>query len=170
MLHGDLERMIAEYSPLVFHVAFTIVRDRGLAEDVVQETMIKAWRSKDSFRGESSARTWLVKICRNTAIDSLRRQRRVPATVGELPDSADASASADTERIAQGRDEVSRLAGALDSLDELSRTVILLREVEAMSYQEISEVMDVPVSTVKTRLLRARRRLVDSMQTAMDGT
>lgn len=156
--------MITEYSPLVYHVALGILHDPGLAEDVVQETMIKAWRNLDQFRGDASIKTWLVQIGRNSAIDSLRRRRDQVTSAGDVPDSPDPAALVDTERLAQGRDSVSTLARALRSLDELSRTIVVLREVDAMSYQEIADSLEVSVATVKTRLLRARRTLQDTLR------
>lgn len=164
-MDSHLEHMISEYSSLIYHVAYNIVHDSGLAEDVVQETIIKVWRNQNDFRGDSSVKTWLVRIARNTAIDSLRRRREQPTRQGTVPDTADNSAEADTERVAQGRMALSGLAGALAELDELSRTIIVLREVNAMSYSEIAEALEIPESTVKTRLMRARRTLQESLRT-----
>lgn len=164
-LDVDLEHMIAEYSSLIYHVAYNIVHDVGLAEDVVQETIIKVWRNQRHFRGDSSLKTWLVRIARNTAIDSVRRRREQPTRQGMLPDSTDDSAEGDIERVTQGRMAMSGLARALARLDELSRTIVVLREVNAMSYGEIAEALEIPESTVKTRLMRARRALQESLRT-----
>ncbi|MCB1256996.1 MAG: sigma-70 family RNA polymerase sigma factor [Microthrixaceae bacterium] len=164
LVDHELELMIAEFSPLVYHVAFGILHDPGLAEDAVQETMIKAWRHRSEFRGDSSFKTWIVRIGRNTAIDSLRRRRDHITSAGEVPETADQNANSDIERLAEGRDDMVELARALETLDELSRTIIVLREVDSMSYQEIAEALEVPVSTVKTRLLRARRTLQEMLE------
>lgn len=163
-LDTDLEHLITEYSSLIYHVAFNIVGDSALAEDVVQETIIKAWRNQDAFRGDSSVKTWLVRIARNTAIDDLRRRRERPTRAGVVPDTVDDTAGADTERVAQGRVAMSNLANALDQLDELSRTIVVLREINAMTYAEISDALEIPEPTVKTRLMRARRALQESLR------
>lgn len=126
--------------------------------------MIKAWRHHEDFRGDSSVKTWLVRIGRNSAIDALRRRRDLVTGAGAVPETADTSASTDIERVTEGRDAVTGLSAALDRLDELSRTMVVLREVDAMSYQEIADALEVPVSTVKTRLLRARRSLQAMLQ------
>lgn len=160
----DLEHMIDEYSSLIFHVAFNIVHDAALAEDVMQDTIIKAWRNQSQFRGDSSVKTWLVRIARNSAIDVLRRQREQPTRRGEVPDAIDDSAENDTERVAQGRFAMSDLAKALAELDELSRTIVILREVNAMSYSDIAEALEIAEPTVKTRLMRARRSLQESLR------
>lgn len=151
------------YAPLIFHVAFSILHDRGLAEDVVQETMIKAWRHREEFRGDSSLKTWLIRIGRNTAIDALRRRRDQFTADGTVPETADRSAVADVERLSEGRADLAELGSALGELDELSRTIVILREIDSLSYQEIADALEVPVSTVKTRLLRARRTLQETL-------
>lgn len=163
-LDTDLERMINDYSSLIYQVAFNILDDSALAEDVVQETIIKAWRNQASFRGDSSVKTWLVRIARNTAIDALRRRRERPTHKGVLPETVDESADGDTERVAQGRVAMSDLGRALAELDELSRTIVVLREVNAMSYTEIAEALEIAEPTVKTRLMRARRALQESLR------
>ena len=132
------------------------MRDPSLADDVVQETMIKAWKGLDGFRGDASTRTWVLRIAHNTAIDSLRRRRDRAVAPSELPEVED---PADPGMRAEGLDRLASVGKALAALDETSRSIVILREVEAMSYQEIAEALDVPVPTVKTRLLRARRVL-----------
>lgn len=159
----ELERLVVAYAPLIFHVAFSILHDRGLAEDVVQETMIKAWRHREEFRGDSSLKTWLIRIGRNTAIDALRRRRDQFTADGTVPETADRSAVADVERLSEGRADLAELGSALGELDELSRTIVILREIDSLSYQEIADALEVPVSTVKTRLLRARRTLQETL-------
>lgn len=162
-LDRSLAALIDDHSTVVFHVAYGILHDRGLAEDVVQETMIKAWEASDSFRGDSSTRTWITRIAHNTAIDALRRRRDQITSEGDLPEMGTLAPGNDTENRAEGRADLELLAVALQDLDELSRTIVILREVDSMSYQQIAETLDLPVPTVKTRLLRARR----SLQTAV---
>lgn len=143
----------------MYHVAFGVLRDRGLAEDVVQETMIKAWRSMGQFRGDASMRTWVLRIAHNTAVDALRRRRERAVPPEDLQRDGDATTMDDPARRYAGREDVGVLRDALASLDELSRTIVVLREIEGLTYQEIAGTLEVPVATVKTRLLRARRAL-----------
>ncbi|MGB3411373.1 MAG: RNA polymerase sigma factor [Microthrixaceae bacterium] len=163
-LDRSLSQLIDDHSAVVFHIAYGILHDRGLAEDVVQETMIKAWEASESFRGESSTRTWITRIAHNTAIDALRRRRDQITSGGELPEAGSLAPGDETENRAEGRADLELLAKALRNLDELSRTIVILREVDAMSYQQIAETLDLPVPTVKTRLLRARRSLQASVR------
>ncbi len=155
-LDRKLVDLIDEHSDAVFRLAFGILHDRQLAEDVVQETMMRTWRALERFRGDASERTWILRIAHNTAIDSLRRRRDRAVAPSELPEVED---PADPGMRAEGLDRLASVGKALAALDETSRSIVILREVEAMSYQEIAEALDVPVPTVKTRLLRARRML-----------
>lgn len=159
LLDRQLGALIDEHAPAVYRVAFGVLRDRGLAEDVVQETMLKAWKSLDGFRGDASMRTWVLRIAHNTAIDALRRRREHTMAPDDLPESRTASSADDPARRVMGREDVDVLRDALAHLDELSRSIVVLREVEGLSYQDIADTLDVPVATVKTRLLRARRAL-----------
>ena len=159
MLDRQLRDLIEDHAAAVYHVAYGVLHDRGLAEDVVQETMIKAWENQDSFRGDSSVRTWVLRIAHNSAIDALRRRRDQATAPEDLPDAPGGGADTDPARRAAGREDLEQLRDALGGLDELSRSIVVLREVEGMSYQQIAEALDLPIATVKTRLLRARRVL-----------
>ncbi len=158
-LDRQLRELIDEHAGAVYQLAYGILRDPGLAEDAVQETMIKAWRSLDSFRGDSSLRTWVLRIAHNTAIDALRRRRDATFAPEDLPDGALMSDAADPAERASGRADLATLRGALSELDDLSRSIVVLREVEDLSYQQIAEALDISTALVKTRLLRARRTL-----------
>ena len=159
VLDRQLRELIEEHADAVYRVAYGVLHDRGLAEDVVQETMIKAWEASDSFRGDSSLRTWVLRIAHNSAIDALRRRRDQATAPEDLPETSEGDPDGDPARRAAGRADLEQLATAMGRLDELSRSVVVLREVEGMSYQQIADAVDVPVATVKTRLLRARRVL-----------
>ena len=164
VLDRQLRVLIDEHAAAVYHVAYGVLRDRGLAEDAVQETMIKAWRGLPEFRGDSSTRTWILRIAHNTAIDSLRRRRDRSTAPEDLPDQAGPASIDDPASRVSGRDDLGRLKAALEDLDETSRTIVVLREVEGLSYQQISDTLGISLGTVKTRLLRARRTLQDSVK------
>jgi len=132
------------------------VQDSALAEDVTQETIIKAWRNLDSYRGDASLRRWVLRIAHNTAVSTLRRIRDTAIDPTELPER---SVGITTERRVEGFAGVEALSDALAELDDLTRSSVVVREVEGLSYSEIAELLEVPMPTVKTRLLRARRTL-----------
>ncbi len=161
-----LERLVADHGDAVWRLARSIVRDSSLADDVVQETMVKAWRAMSDpdaspFEGGVVPRPWLMKVARNTAISLLRTRRDDPTEPEDLLGVAAGGAStgvAATDRVA-----VEHLWRALAELDETSRSVVVMRELSGMSYEEIAEVLEVPLPTVKTRLFRARRLLQTSL-------
>lgn len=150
-----LRALIGEHSTAVYRVALGIVRDPALAEDVTQETIISAWQALASHRGDASERSWILRIAHNSAVSTLRRIRDEATDPRLLPDRA----VPDAEVHAAGRSDLAMLRSGLDSLDDLSRSIVILRDVENMSYAQIADALAVPISTVKTRLLRARREL-----------
>ncbi len=152
----DLAALIEQHAEAVFRVANGILRNPSLAEDAVQETMIKAWQSLPRFRGDASLRSWVLAIAHNTSISMLRRRRERVMDPLDLPDRP---GGIDPARTSTALADLAVLKEALGRLDELSRSVVVLREVEGLSYQEIADALGVPVPTVKTRLLRARRAL-----------
>lgn len=162
-LDRQLGALVEEHSQAVYQLAYGILHDRGLAEDVVQETMIKAWRSLGGFRGDSSVRTWVLRIAHHTAIDVLRRRRDAAVAPADLPETEGAR-SDDPQARAAARAQVVALREALGTLDDTSRSVVLLREVEGLSYQQIADTLELSVPVVKTRLLRARRRLQQAVE------
>lgn len=152
-----MQAMIGEHSAAMFRVAKSIVRDSALAEDVVQDSLLKAWQAASRFRGDSSMRSWILRITQNTAISMLRKRRedfRDPVHMPELPDPV-----GQPDRQAAGRAMVHDLWIALGDLDQTSRTIVVLRELEGLTYEEISDVLDLPLPTIKTRLFRSRRAL-----------
>jgi RNA polymerase sigma-70 factor, ECF subfamily len=156
-LGGDqLEAIVIEHSAAVYRLARSVVRDDALADDVTQETFIKVWKHLDDFRGDSSLRSWVLRIAHNTAVSTLRTIKDSATDPSKLPEADDPIA---TTRVVEGRIATHDLRAALDQLDDLTREIVVLREIEGMSYEEISETLGVPIPTVKTRLLRARRRL-----------
>lgn len=154
---------MVDHSDAVFRLAFSVVRDRSLAEDVTQETMMKAWLALPSFRGDASLRSWIMRIAHNHAISTLRARRFIVTDPTELPE-APFVAERSTERRVEGSAAVDEFVKALDLLDDLSRSIVVLRELEGMSYDEISRVLDVPLPTIKTRLLRSRRFLGNALK------
>ena len=160
------ESVLAELLELhvdsMYRLARSIVREATLAEDVVQESLIRAWQAAASFRGDASMRSWALRITHNTAISMLRKRREELRDPALLPDTVDVQSGLD--RRVQGRLMLDDLWQALDTLDPLSRTITVLREVEGMTYEEISATLEVALPTVKTRLFRARRQLAGTLE------
>jgi RNA polymerase sigma-70 factor (ECF subfamily) len=151
---GDLVRL---HYPGVVRVVFRLCGDARLAEDMAQEAFLRAWINLSSFRPQSSIRNWFYRIAVNAALDVLRR--RPEETLEDeatqmLPDQRASPEAAMIEK--EGMTQVQQ---AIHSLPEAARSVLILREYGELSYQEIANVLDVPVGTVMSRLNYARNRL-----------
>jgi len=157
----ELSRLVGDHSEAIYRVALSIVRDAALAEDVTQDTLIKAWQALSMFRGETSLRSWVLRIAHNSAISTLRQRRDVLKDPADLPEVVSRDS---VERRVQQRAALSQFETALNELDELSRSIVVLRELEHLSYEDIAETLGVPLPTVKTRLLRARRSLAMALE------
>jgi len=151
------ERVVLVHLDSAYTLARYLLRDEHDAQDVVQDAALRALRHFAGFRG-GDARAWLLTIVRNCCYSFQRKQRRQPRTVplDEAP-TAVAVESADAATVQAG--EQARIQRAVAALPPEFREVIVLREIEAMSYADISAITAVPVGTVMSRLSRARKRL-----------
>ena len=173
---GDMramEALMRLHNRTLFRTARAILRDDAEAEDAVQEAYLKAYRSLDTFRGESRLSTWLVRIAANEALMRLRRRARLAAVV---PMDASVEAVAE-EQIAQEpgpereaqRGELRRLLEKrIDALPDGYRAVFVLRALEELSVEETAEALDIPHATVRTRYFRARGLLRESLARDID--
>ncbi len=151
------------------------VRDRREVEDVTQEALIKAYRAIGGFRGESAFYTWLYRIAVNTAKNYLESQgRRPPGSDveiegAELIDSGEGLRDQATPERQMLTDEIaSTVSRVLEHLPADLRTAITLREIEGMSYEEIAEVMDCPIGTVRSRIFRAREAIDQELRPLLE--
>lgn len=170
-----LERLLAHARPRLFAVALRMVRDRDDAEDVVQEALLKVCRHLTRFEGRSAFSTWLHRIVVNAALDRLRRQQSRSERVPDADDQ-DASAAPATppaaieeetpERLVERAEVGAAVQGALARLSPAHQQVLVLREFDGESYQEIAVAAQCPVGTIMSRLHHARRRLADQLAPA----
>lgn len=165
-LAGDMsafERLVERYRDLVVRVAARIV-GREEAEDVAQDSLLRAFHRLDKFRHEAPFRSWLLRIVHNTALNHLAR--RVPTPVEEVPEVEEGMTSSERSpaRNLEERERRDRLAVKLTQLRPQHRSVLVLRDVEGLSYEEISAVTEMPLGSVKGRLHRARAELVDILR------
>lgn len=159
--------LLLRYQRPVLSLIRRLVRNSAQAEDLAQEVFLKAFRALESFDQRRKFSSWLFKIAHNTAIDQLRRKEVVtvpletpdrdqPDLVAILPDSGAETPAGRAER----RDLATAIEGAVASLKPLYREVVILRYQEGLAYEEIAEVTDLPLGTVKTHLFRARKAMV----------
>jgi RNA polymerase sigma-70 factor (ECF subfamily) len=147
----------------LYRVALRLSGNAADADDLVQETMLKAYRAWDQYQRGTNAKGWLLTILRHAFINEYRRRTRRPATVDLDAIEPFAVFQDVQEDDPQGRffdqivdDEVLR---AIDGLPEQFREAVVLSDVEGMSYEEVARILDAPIGTVKSRLFRARRML-----------
>jgi len=162
--------LIRRYQRPVFSLVFRMVRNRELAEDLTQETFVKVLNAIDSYRPEYKFSSWIFKIANNASIDHLRRRSLDTLSLDGSPHAETAEAiEATTLQISDSAesplDEVanrelgSRIEIAIQQLRPEYRNCILLRHVEGRPYEEIAEILDLPLGTVKTYIHRARNEL-----------
>ena len=165
---ANFEQDAMQFAPQLYSAALRMTRNPADAEDVVQETFLKAYRAYDSFQEGTNLKAWLYRILTNTYINRYRKKTRRPSEVelGELEDlylfkrlgeQSGASESAEEEVLEQFVD--TDVIQALESLPENFRMPVLLADVEGFAYKEIAEMLDIPIGTVMSRLHRGRKAL-----------
>jgi len=164
-LAGDLgafERLVERHRDAVFRVAARIVGP-GEAEDVSQDTFVRAFYRLGRWRREGRFRAWLLQIAHNSALNELAKERPEPADDEALPERADHAGRTPVALVEQ-RERRRRLEHKVGLLGLNHRTVLVLRDMEGLSYEEIATVTDSPVGSVKGRLHRARGELIELLR------
>jgi len=164
---SDFEEQILPHLDAAYNLARWLTRDAVDAEDVVQEAYLRAFRFYDSFHG-IEARGWLLKIVRNTCYSWLQKNRGHNLTT-EFDEEQHSVESHDPETALIGKIDSQMLKRLLDELPLEFREIVILRELEGMSYKEIAGIADLPLGTVMSRLARARQRLQTSLGTYAGG-
>ena len=163
--NGDrnaFSELVRTHAQGALNVVYRMCGDMQVAEDAAQETFIQAWLRLQSYRPQASFRNWLYRIAVNTAIDMLRKEKRIlPGAVEDL-NLTDASPSPET--LVTNSEQTEMVQDAVLALPDASRAVLVLREFEGFSYQEIAEALDIPVGTVMSRLNYARKLLREKLE------
>ncbi|MCF5897429.1 RNA polymerase sigma factor RpoE [Aeromonas veronii] len=168
--------LVKKYQHKVVNLVARYVNNPGDVPDVAQEAFIKAYRALPTFRGESAFYTWLYRIAVNTAKNYLTSKGRRPPSSDVEADEAESYGGGEAlqevstpENLAL-TDEIKRTVfSAIEALPEDLRTAITLRELEGLSYEEIAEIMDCPVGTVRSRIFRAREAIDKKLQPLIEN-
>jgi len=169
-----IEVLVRRNNRALFRTARAILRDDAAAEDVVQETYLKAFHALATFRGESSLSTWLTRIAANHALMRLRRETRAAKVIPiDYQDGASLMEGVEDEaegpeRAAMGAQMRGLLERRIDELPDLYRPVFVMRAVEEMSVEETAAALDLPEATVRTRFFRARALLRGALEQEID--
>jgi RNA polymerase sigma-70 factor (ECF subfamily) len=164
---GDQEAFTELYQRLqrpLFGFLVKLVREREMAEELLNETLLDVWRQAGRFEGKSSVSTWIYSIAHHKAVSRLRRIREHPLDEGAAEKIEDTAPTADM-RVEES-DTARLLKGMLDKLSFDHREVIQLAYYQEFSVQQIAEVLDLPENTVKTRMFYARQRLKALLEAA----
>lgn len=169
VLNGDVnafEMLVKEYEKNVYNLALRMVGNSEDAADMSQEAFIKAYNSLDSFRGDSKFSVWLYRIVSNVCLDFIRSRKRKQTVSLSMEDDngndVELDIADDTqspERLMDKRLTREAVRRGLASLPPGQRQILLLREIQGLSYDEIAEVLNVEAGTVKSRIFRARKKL-----------
>ena len=154
-----LDLLVLRYEKPLFAYAFRLVGDRGAAEDAFQETFLKILRKRDSYRDGSIFRPWLYQICLNVCRDALRKNSRRAQTVELSPTLPLADPSAGPELISDQAETAALVRQAVEALPEKHRDVFLLAFYQELPYNEIAEILDLPIGTIKSRMFTASQKL-----------
>ena len=156
--------LVRRYQGPLFRHALRLTPDRRLAEDIVQEAFLTAWRRLPTLETSASFRSWLYQITTRRSIDAFRaRKPEQPVDTSEPEVARLVSGDPGPEARVEQRAQLGDLAAALQELPVAQRAAWAMREVDGLSYEEVAAALGVPVSTVRGRIARARRELVERM-------
>jgi len=165
------ELLIKKYQRRIFHLIYRITQDPAVVESLAQDVFLKAYRSISSFRGSSRFYTWLYRIAVNTSLSYLKkesvaenREKRVDYDLDTSNLIVDSMKIEDPEELLMRKEFFRHLLGSLRRLPEDLRTAVVLREFSGLNYEEIAEVMEIPLGTVRSRIFRARSRLREMLE------
>jgi RNA polymerase sigma-70 factor (ECF subfamily) len=164
----DFRDLAEEYAGRIYTFARYSLRHREDAEDVTQEVLVRLWANHQKIDPAATS-TWVMRVARNLVIDVARRRQSRAAVFAETADVAELAAhvpAGGTPDAAAERASLrTRLEAALNELNEPYRSIVVMREIQGLAYEEIATAMNMPLGTIKVYLHRARRRLRESMQT-----
>jgi RNA polymerase sigma-70 factor (ECF subfamily) len=179
---GDVrafEMLVVKYQRRIERLIGRMVRDVDLVQDIAQESFIRAYRALPQFRGESAFYTWLYRIAVNTAKKALMDLKRDPLvfeSAGRSDEDSDETSRAENEltdgetpeALLASKEVAQAVNAAIAALSEDLRQAVTLREIEGLSYEEIAEVMNCPIGTVRSRIFRAREAIATRLRPLLD--
>lgn len=178
ILDGDedaFDELVGQYQNMVYNLSYRFMSNAQAAEDLTQEVFLKIFSSVRSFRGASTLKTWIYRITTNMALNRIKfnkRRRREKQVSIDRPLDADLPPMNESlpderpgpERVARSGEIQKRLQEALDEINEDQKAVVILRDVEGLSYEDIAQALEINVGTVKSRLARGRANIQELLR------
>jgi RNA polymerase sigma-70 factor (ECF subfamily) len=174
---GDInsfEELIKEYKKIAYNIALKMLKNKEDAEDVSQEALIKVYKSINRFNMDSSFKTWLYRIVVNTCLDHVRKNKENPISIDQPIRSGHDEFYMDVEDNRPTPQEVletkltqKMVMDAVNELEEDFKSIIILRDINDLSYEEIAEVLECNIGTVKSRISRGRQKLKEILEKNM---
>ena len=172
----SFEILLLRYQKRIFNIIYRVTREEAIVPDLAQDVFLKAYRGLGKFDFRSSFYTWIVRIAINTSLNHISSRGRNPITTGEdidltigrydQSDYPERPPSNPEQEVIREEQSLT-IQNAIDSLPEDLRLAITLREIEGLSYEEISEVVDCPIGTVRSRIHRARSELKNILKSVL---
>ncbi len=173
------EMLVVKYQRRIERLISRMVRDSDLVQDIAQETFIRVYRALPQFRGDSAFYTWLYRIAVNTARKALMDLKRDPLVLASSSTSdaekdetsragSEPSTGETPEALLASKEIAAAVNAAIEALSEDLRQAITLREIEGLSYEEIAELMNCPIGTVRSRIFRAREAIATRLRPLLD--
>lgn len=159
-----LAELYDRHAQTVYNLIFRIVRDEGVADELLQETFWQVWQKAEQFRGDGEVAAWLFRVARNKSLDELRRRKARPATEPDtLTEELAPPAKDDVEKTAEKSWQAQRVHQALREIPDEQRRCLDLAYFRGLTHRQIAEYMDLPMGTVKTRIRLAMQKLEQSL-------
>ncbi|MDR3238849.1 MAG: sigma-70 family RNA polymerase sigma factor [Clostridiales bacterium] len=152
--HGAFEQILLSYEKMIYSIAYRYMENAEDAKDITQEAVIKIYHSLASCKAWESFKAWAARITVNTALDELRRRKNKQAV--NLEDTCIAAPDGAPDEIAASRETLRDILSAIHKLPDDYRTLIILRDLQGFTYDELSRALSLPMGTVKSKLSRAR--------------
>ena len=164
---GDIaafEKLVADNQTRIYNLCYRMTHNAEDAEDMAQEALLKAWRNLRKFNAKSSFSTWLYRIAVNTCLDKLRKNKAKLVSIQEMGESGRMITDERSLHIQERSAEREQIKEAMKALPPKHRAIVILRDVQGYSYEEIADILQCPMGTVRSRLARARKKIADSIK------
>jgi RNA polymerase sigma-70 factor (ECF subfamily) len=174
-LEGDsraFDSLVRRYQDRLVHSLEHAFGSREDALDVAQQAFVLAWKKLSSFRGDAGFYSWLYRIARNVAISRVRRERLPSGSLDQLQESAgyepaDGNVQSAPDYAMEQSEQIRIVRDALQKIADEFRQPLVLKEIDGFSYEQIAEILDIPLGTVRSRIFRGRQELIERLQRVM---